>query len=472
MKNTQFNSSEHTNRMNTWICCESKYNGCLRTKKVIQSDVQLYLSDIFNYLLLTLLYILPLVYPHFTVYSKGLEFNKLKQNHVQVGADRLFSEYTHLINGKTLALVSNHTGRLSNGTHLADTLYNYPHAELKVLFGMYQNIRILDYSVPRDAQKAIDKETGLVKYSLYFDIHKPTPEMLSNIDLIIFDIQEVGVRFFEHINILGFVMEAAAENDIEIVVLDRPNPITGLHMDGFVTDDDFLYRFSSFGKLPVVHGMTIGEIAKLYNGEHMLREWKTAKLHVVELKGWKRSMWYDETGREWQKPSPNLITLESVIAYAGTCLFEGLNISEGRGTDKPFEYIGAPWVEHYKVSDILNELKLPGVTFKPVEFIPQRKPFHGRDPLFSGELCYGIFVNITGRDQIEPFKIGIAMLWAFNKIHENEIKWTESIIDKHSGTKRLLSMIKDSKQPYEIFDSWKKELLQFKEIRPNYLIYE
>ena len=291
---------------------------------------------------------------------------------VKIGADRLFSEFSHLIKGKKVALVSNHTGRLSNGTHLADTLFSYPYSELIVLFGMHFNIRSNDYSLPKDKEKAIDQETGLTKYSLYDLHHKPTPEMLKDVEVIVFDIQEVGARFYEHINILGFVMEAAAENDIEIVVLDRPNPITGLKMDGFITDEEFLFNFGSFGKVPVLHGMTMGELARLYNGENMLRGGMQAKLHVIEMLGWKRSMWYDQTGLKWSKPSPNLPSFESLLTYTGTCLFEGINISEGRGTEKPFQYIGAPWVDHDKAASLLNNLNLKGVIFDTLTFIPKK----------------------------------------------------------------------------------------------------
>lgn len=256
---------------------------------------------------------------------------------VIVGADRLLSEYSYLIENKSIALVANHSARLDEGTHLADALFEYPETELKVLFGMNYNIRSNDYSLPRDAETTVDPQTGLLKHSLYGDNHKPTSKMLEGVDLIIFDIQEVGARFYEHISILGFVMEAAAENGIKVVVLDRPNPITGNYMDGFITDDEFLYGFGAFGKVPVIHGMTIGELAKLYNGEGMLRSGIRADLSVIEMIGWERSMWHDETGIEWSKPSPNLPTFESIHAYTGTCLFEGLNISEGRGTEKPFE---------------------------------------------------------------------------------------------------------------------------------------
>ena len=169
---------------------------------------------------------------------------------VTVGADRLFSEYAHLIRGKRLALVSNHSGTLSNGTHLADTLFRYRHAQLRVLFGMEYDIRSNDYSVARDPETTTDRATGLPKHSLYGEHHKPTPEMLGDVQAIVFDIQEVGARFYEHINILGFVMEAAAERGIEVIVLDRPNPITGVRQDGFVTDEDLADEVGADGMFP------------------------------------------------------------------------------------------------------------------------------------------------------------------------------------------------------------------------------
>jgi len=390
---------------------------------------------------------------------------------VKIGADRLFSEFSHLIKGKKLALVTNHTGRLSNGTHLADTLFNYPYSELIVLFGMHFNIRTNDYSLPKDKEKDIDLETGLPKYSLYGLCHKPTREMLKDVEVIVFDIQEVGARFYEHINILGFVMEAAAENDIEIVVLDRPNPITGLKMDGFITDDEFLFGFGSFGKVPVIHGMTMGELARLYNGENMLREGMNAKLHVIEMLGWKRSMWFNQTGLKWIKPSPNLPTFESLRTYTGTCLFEGLNISEGRGTEKPFQYIGAPWVDHDQVVSLLNNLDLKGVIFDTITFIPKKMPFHSRNPYLAGEVCNGIFVRIIDRDLFESYKTGIAMIWAIYKLHPDKIEWDERTMNRLVATRRLENMIRYGAYPSEIFALWEQELTEFKEMRQTYLLY-
>lgn len=393
------------------------------------------------------------------------------QQIVKVGADRLFPEYSHLIKGKKLALVTNHTGRLSDGTHLADTLYHYPDGELLALFGMSHNIRSNDYSLPRDKEDDIDPETGLPKYDLYGERHKPTAEMLKDVEVILFDFQDVGARFYEHINILGFVMEVAAENNIEVVVLDRPNPITGQKMDGFITDDEFMYGFGAFGKVPVIHGMTMGELAKLYNGEKMLRGGLQAKLHVIEMQGWERSMWFDQTGLDWEKPSPNLPSFESLLTYTGTCLFEGLNISEGRGTESPFQYIGAPWIDHEQAVSLLNDLELKGVAFDAVTFTPEKMPFHSRPPYLTGEECNGIYVNIQDRDLFEPYKAGIAMVWAIHKLHPDKMEWNERTMNRLIGTRRLEKMIHEGAHPSEIFASWEKELTEFKEMSKTYLLY-
>jgi uncharacterized protein YbbC (DUF1343 family) len=390
---------------------------------------------------------------------------------VTVGADRLLTEFSHLIDGKRIALVTNHSGRLSDGTHLADALFAYPGADLIVIFGMEYNIRSNDYSLPRDAQTDVDPETGLPKHSLYGSIHKPTSDMLAGVEVIVFDIQEVGARFYEHINILGFVMEAAVENDVGVVVLDRPNPLTGIRMDGFVTDDEFLYTFGAFGKVPVIHGMTMGELALLYNGEGMLRGGHLAKLHVVEMKGWDRSMWYDETGIEWSKPSPNLPTLASVVVYAGTCIFEGLNISEGRGTPRPFEYIGAPWINHHAVSELLNELALPGVVFEPVEFVPQRMAFHSRDPYLAGESSNGVFVNVIDRESFEPYKAGIALVWAIHQLHADAMEWNDRTWNRLVGTRRLIAMLRGGSHPFDIFAAWEQELAHFGMLAGPYMLY-
>lgn len=390
---------------------------------------------------------------------------------VTVGADRLLTEYAHLIRGKSLALVANHSARLADGTHLADALFRHPGAKLKVLFGMEYDIRSNDYSVARDGEVATDRGTGLTKYNLYGEHHKPSRESLAGVDVIVFDIQEVGARFYEHINILGFVMEAAAEQGIAVVVLDRPNPITGRKVDGFVTDSAALFRFGSYARVPVVHGMTMGELARLYNGERMLRGGRTVKLDVVPMRGWTRDMWYDQTGLDWRKPSPNLVSFESLLAYVGTCLFEAVNVSEGRGTDHPFQLLGAPWLDNERAIALLRDVTLRGVAFDAEQFTPEQKPFHGRPPEMTGESLQGIRVRITDRDTYEPYKVGVALLWAVHALHRDRLVWNDASLDRLVATPRLKAMLQAGKSPAEIFASWEPEVAAFRATSAKYLLY-
>jgi len=390
---------------------------------------------------------------------------------VVAGADRLFADYAHLIRGKRLALVANHSARLADGTHLADALFRHPESRLTVLFGMEYDIRSNDYSAIRDGDVATDRATGLPKYNLYGEHHKPTPAMLAGVEVIVFDIQEVGARFYEHINILGFVMEAAADQGIAVVVLDRPNPITGRTPDGFVTDPDARFRFGSYARVPVVHAMTMGELARLYTGERLLRGGGTVSLTVVPMSGWSRGMWYDETGLPWRKPSPNLLTPASLLAYVGTCLFEAVNVSEGRGTDHPFEVIGAPWLDNARAVALLRDVPLRGVRFEAVEFTPVQQPYHGRPPELAGETLRGIRLHVTDRDAFEPYKTGVALLWAVHTLHAERLVWNDAVLDRLVATPRLKALLLDGKSPAEIFASWAGEVETFAATRERYLLY-
>jgi uncharacterized protein YbbC (DUF1343 family) len=390
---------------------------------------------------------------------------------VKVGADRLLTEFADLVNFKRVAVVANHSARLANGRHLVDALHAMPNVKLQALFGMEYDIRSNDYSLTPDGERAIDAQTGVVKYNLYGENHKPTPEMLEGVETVVFDIQEVGARFYEHINILGFVMEAAAEQGIDVVVLDRPNPITGLKQDGFVTDEEFRYRFGSYARVPVIHGLTMAELARFYNGEQALRGGVTARLHVVPMTGWRRALWFDQTGLPWRKPSPNLLTLQSLLAYTGTCLFEALNVSEGRGTDRPFELIGAPWLDHARAAERLNGLDLRGVRFDTISFMPEQKPFHGRPPELAGQLVKGISVRVTDRDAFEPFKTGVALVWAIHQLHPEKLVWNDSVLERLTATRRLKAMIIGGRTPAEIFASWQDELAGFAARSAPYRIY-
>jgi uncharacterized protein YbbC (DUF1343 family) len=266
-------------------------------------------------------------------------------------------------------------------------------------------------------------------------------------------------------------MEAAAENGLRVVVLDRPNPITGTRTEGFVADEPFLFRFGSYAPVPVVHGLTMGELARFYNGERLLRGGRAAALDVVPMLGWERAMWYDETGLPWRKPSPNLLTLESLLAYVGTCLFEAVNVSEGRGTDQPFEVIGAAWLDHRAAAASLDGLGLRGVTFEPVTFTPEQKPYHGRPPELAGERLNGVRLRVTDRDAFEPYKAGVALLWAVHRLHPDRLVWNDAVLERLAATRRLKDMITAGRRPEEIFASWGAEVDAFRERSAPYRLY-
>lgn len=398
--------------------------------------------------------------------------NFARSSAITPGADRLFGEFAHLVRGKRVALVSNHSGRLANGTHLADALHSAPDVKLVALFGMEYDIRSNDYSVARDPERAIDARTGVPKYSLYGETHKPTPDMLNGVEVIVYDIQDVGARFYEHVNILGFVMEAAAERGVPVVVLDRPNPLGGLGADGFVADRASWYRFGSYTAIPALHGMTPGELARFYQGEKLLRGGVSGPLHVVPMVGWTRAQWFDETGLDWRKPSPNLVSFSSLVAYAGTCLFEAINVSEGRGSDSPFELIGAPWLDGERAVQMLNALQLPGARFVAEPFTPRQMPFHARPPEFAGETLRGIRLQVTDRRAFKPYRAGVAMLWAVHALHRDKVVWNEPVLDRLAATPRLRAMLEAGNTPAEIFAAWDAEVAQFRSRADRYRLYQ
>ncbi len=387
---------------------------------------------------------------------------------VKTGADLLFEKHIGLVEGKRLALVTNHSAVLSNGKHLADALVENLKTKLVVLFGPEHGIRG-QAPAGKSVRDSIDPKSGIPVYSLYGRINKPTAEMLRNVDVLIFDIQDIGARFYTYESTLSLAMEAAAENRIPFIVLDRPNPITGTRFDGFVLVDS-LRSFVGMHRIPVAHGMTMGELATMINQEGWLKNGVRANLNVVRAEGWKREMWYDETKLKWIGPSPNMPSLQTAIVYPGTCLFEGTNLSEGRGTEKPFEYIGAPFVNGKQWADELNSLRLPGITFEPIVFVPQEIQNVVATPKHKGVRCEGVFLHVWDRNTYEPLKSAVHMLSSAKKLFPM-FQWRTSSIDRLAGTPKLRTSIDAGMTPENIVESWKEELERFKVLRNRYLIY-
>ena len=329
---------------------------------------------------------------------------------VMTGIETLLAERRDLLRGRRLGLATNPTGVRIDLTSSIDALLSLPDTQLVALFGPEHGIR----AGVQDAigvTSSVDADSGLPVHSLYGERLKPDRTALQGIDLLLFDMQDVGCRYYTYLYTLSYLMEAAAESGIAIVVLDRPNPLGGAIVEGNVLDPAFSSFVGRF-PLPVRYGLTIGELALLMNTEFSIH----ADLTVVPLRGWRRDLWYDQTGLPWVMPSPNMPTLDTAIVYPGMCLIEGTNLSEGRGTTRPFELIGAPWVNGGRLAERLNAHRLPGVRFRPADFAPT----YGK---FSGDWCGGIQVHVTERSAFRSLETGLSVLQAVKEMYPQRFAW-------------------------------------------------
>jgi uncharacterized protein YbbC (DUF1343 family) len=314
-----------------------------------------------------------------------------------------------------------------------------------------------------------DPATGLPVYSLYGKTRKPLPAMLDDIDVLIIDLQDVGSRYYTFIWTLDLCMQACHEAGKAVVVLDRPNPLNGLGVEGPVLDPEYA-SFVGLKPLPVRHGMTIGEIALYLCAEY----YHGLDCRVVAMKGWKRSMWFEGTGLPWVMPSPNMPTLDTAVVYPGMCLFEATNLSEGRGTTRPFEIFGAPFIRPDTLVSALDDFKLPGVVFRPLSFLPTFQKH-------ANMLCGGAQIHVTDRDKFKPFKTGIAIIKAIHNTWPREFAWKQPPyeyeevkmpIDILAGTDRLRKDIESWKDLDAMEKWWKNEARSFEKTRKRYLIYK
>lgn len=375
------------------------------------------------------------------------------------GLEVLLAEQKSLIAGKRVGLITNHTGvdrRMRSGI---DLLARTPGVKLAALFAPEHGIRGT-VQAGGELGDTVDERTGVRIYSLYGKTRRPTPEMLKDIDVLLYDIQDAGVRFYTYISTLGECMEAAADAGLPFVVLDRPNPIAAARIEGRILD---ITRFKSFVgayPVPIRYGLTIGELAGF------IREGlgKDLKLTVVKMKNYRRSMWYDETGLLWIAPSPNIPSLATATVYPGMCLIEGTNISEGRGTTQPFEMIGAPWLDGQKLADELAALNLQGVLFRPVEFTPTFSKY-------QGETCRGIQVHVSDRRSFEPVRVALHILSVVRRLYPSDFRWRESSIDRLSGSDDLRKAIDEGMPVDRIMAGWEPELKKFEALRRKYFLY-
>jgi len=402
-------------------------------------------------------------------FSPAIVAQNIVAKRVLVGAEVLLMDSLELIQGKKIGIVTNHSSIVFNKMLLVDTLFKRSDLKIIALYGPEHGIR----GDNADGAKIVDGKdsvTGIPVYSLYGKINKPTKEMLKDVDVLMFDIQDVGARFYTFISTLFYSIQAAAENNIPIIVLDRPNPIGGLNVDGPVLKPEFK-SFVGIAPIPIMHGMTVGELAQYFNNPELLGNNLKANLKVIKLKFWERKFYYDRCKLKWIKPSPNITYVVTSIVYPGMCLLEGTNISEGRGTEFPFLLIGAPFLNSELVINELKKLGLTGVEFESKSFVPKEIPNVATNPKYKGESCQGIKISVGNRYQFEPVKFAVKLLYAIHKIHPKEFSFKDSRFDKLAGDKKLREMILAGKKPDEIFKEWQKELEDFNQIRNKYLLY-
>ena len=382
-----------------------------------------------------------------------------KKPKVELGVDRLM-ENPEILKGKRVGLITNPTGINAERTSIVDLFYQSDDFELTALYGPEHGVRG-DAQAGSTVSSYIDDVTGLPVYSLYGATKKPTAEMLQDVDVLVFDIQDVGTRYYTYIYTMAYAMEAAAENGIPFVVLDRPNPQGGLRVDGPVLDPDYS-SFIGLYPIPLKHGMTVGELARLFNTEYQIQ----ADLEVVKMKGWKRSMMYEDTGLPFVMPSPNMPTTDTVNVYPATGLFEGTNLSEGRGTTKPFQLIGAPYIKAHEYANELNGLDLPGVAFRAASFTPTFSKH-------AGKLTHGVEVYVTDPARFESTRTGIAMIQTAHDMYPDDFEFlANDFITKLTGNAYVKDMILEGAPLEDILTKIEDERDAFLPIRKEYLLYK
>jgi uncharacterized protein YbbC (DUF1343 family) len=358
------------------------------------------------------------------------------------------------LTGARVALLTNHTGVARDGTPTIDLLRAAKNLTLVALFSPEHGIRgTLDDKVPNST----DEKTGLPVYSLYGDIRQPTDATLKGVDTIVVDLQDIGVRFYTYAATMALVMEEAARRNIAVVVLDRPNPIDGWRIEGPATDDAVLGS-TSYLRMPIRHGLTIGELAQLFNGERKIG----AKLSVVRMPRWRRDWWFDDTGAPWINPSPNMRSLTQATLYPGIGAIEASNISVGRGTDTPFEQIGAPWIDGLALAAALNDRNIPGLRAYPVRFTPASSAY-------KGEACGGVSFIVTDREAFRPTRLGAEVAAALVRLYPGHYRLKPE--DRLVGSRNTTSRILGGEDPAAIVASWAADETRWRLLRAKYLIY-
>ncbi len=383
---------------------------------------------------------------------------------VRSGIEVLLSDSLHLVQGQRVGLLTNHTGIYWTSDGIVgstiDALYEANNVDLVALYAPEHGIRGQEQAGAA-IDSGRDERTGVPIHSLYGEVRKPTPAMLEGVDVLLFDMQDIGARYYTYVSTMALAMEAAGEQDIPFIVLDRPNPVRGDVVQGNLLKPGY-ETFVGMYPVPMRHGMTVGELARLYVGEFGLE----VDLHLVPLDGWTRDMTFDQTQLPWVPPSPNMPSLESALAYPGTCLFEGTPISVGRGTDRAFQWVGAPWLDGVQLAESLNGYGINGVRFESTTFTPR----NSGDRKFEGQEVSGV-VLIPESTDYDASKAAVAMLVETYSMSGDNWLWAEAHFDRLAGTDSLRLSIEAGADFAELISAWDSETQAFEQLRVPYLIY-
>lgn len=413
----------------------------------------------------TILFLLFLLFSSVSLDAGGGKKPKVRPG-IEVLRDRKFD----ILQGKRVGLITNPTGIASDFQATADILAKAPGVKLSALFGPEHGVRG-DVEAGRYIESSVDERTGVPVYSLYGKTRKPTPEMLRGIDVLVYDIQDIGVRSYTYISTMGFAMEAAAENNIPFVVLDRPNPLTGTKVEGTMLDPRFK-SFVGMYPIPYVYGMTAGELAQMINGEGWLNGGRQCALTVVPMEGWKREMWWEDTGLPWVPPSPHIPHAWTPLFYVMTGLLGELGTAnQGVGYTMPFELVGAPWIDGEQLARYLNAQGLQGVEFRPTTY----RPFYFDT---TGLTYRGVQIHITDRNQVELSAVQFSILEALFRLFPDKNIFERSrpdrltMFDKVNGSDEVRRLLTTSNNVDEILRVIDRERAQFIIKREKYLLYD
>lgn len=393
---------------------------------------------------------------------------KLQRKPVKLGLEKILTEKKSLLKNQRVGLICNQASVDHNFRHAADLFFEDAEINLTTLFGPQHGIRgdVQDNMV--ETSHAVDKQTGLPIYSLYSETREPTEQMLENTDVLVFDLQDVGCRVYTFIYTMANSMKACAKLGKKFIVLDRPNPINGIDVEGNSLETGH-ESFVGMYPIPMRHGLTTGELAQLFNSEYSIG----CELEVVAMDEWSREDFCDETDTPWVLPSPNMPTVDTAVVFPGTVFFEGTKVSEGRGTTRPFELIGAPYIDSRSLAEALNSLKLPGVIYRAAEFMPTFQKH-------SNSVCGGVFLHVTDRRIFKTVISGIAVVKTIFEMYPKDFEWKnppyEYVFDRNpfdviAGTTKLRESFEKGIELEVIERSWKADETQFKEMRRNYLLY-